>query len=210
MGLGGAILGGSAISAIGGSRAASARERAAAAAAEQQRAQLGELRDITRPFIEPGQQAIGAQADLLGLGGTGAQQAAIEQIRTSPFFQQQLQESERALLSNAAATGGLRGGNTQRALAELSPNLLNQAVQQQLSNLGGLVGAGLTGAGTFGQTAVPLSSNIASATQAGGAARAQGIGAVTGALGGALGQFGQVGLTNQILGQQGFSPIKVF
>lgn len=210
MGLGVGILGSSGISAIGGALGASAQRDAAREAEAGLAAQREQILGQVSPFIEPGQQAVGAQAELLGLGGVDAQQAAIDALRDAPLFQAGQQEAERTLLANAAATGGLRGGNTQRALATLSPALLNQAVQTQLSNLGGLVGSGLTATGQFAGSAVPLAQNIASAQQAQGAAQAQGIGAITGGIGGAVGQFGNLGLTNQLLSNQGFSPVKVF
>jgi hypothetical protein len=63
-------------------------------------------------------------------------------IENSPMFQGLVQQGESALLQNAAATGGLRGGNTAAALAQFRPQMLNQQIQQQMQNLGGIAGNG--------------------------------------------------------------------
>jgi hypothetical protein len=71
-----------------------------------------------------------------------AQRRAVSAIEQSPFFQAMAQQGENAMLQQASATGGLRGGNTQAALAQFRPGLLNQMVQQRFANLGGLTQIG--------------------------------------------------------------------
>ena len=105
----------------------------------EQRRQFDKLIEIMAPYVTAGTGAIGQQQALLGLGGEQAQQSAIGAIERSPFFSAMAQQGENALLQQASATGGLRGGNIQGALAQFRPGLLNQMVQQQMSNLGGLV-----------------------------------------------------------------------
>lgn len=83
-----------------------------------------------------------AQRDLLGLNGPGAQAAAYKQIEQSPIFSGLIKQGETGILQNASATGGVRGGNTQGALAQFRPALLNQLIQQQYSNLAGLTNVG--------------------------------------------------------------------
>ena len=56
-----------------------------------------------------------------------------------------LGEAENALLQNASATGGLRGGNTQSALSELRPALLTSLIEQSYSRAGDLAGYGQLG-----------------------------------------------------------------
>jgi hypothetical protein len=54
------------------------------------------------------------------------------------------------------ATGGVRGGNTQRSLADFGADTLMQTIQQQLSSLGGLAGMGMgatNAVANFGQHA---------------------------------------------------------
>jgi hypothetical protein len=47
------------------------------------------------------------------------------------------------LLQRASATGGLRGGTVQGALAQFRPQLLSSLIEQQYGRLGGIAGAGL-------------------------------------------------------------------
>jgi hypothetical protein len=140
-------------SAVGGmlssSAAGSAAQQAAntqagmaqAGISEQQR-QFDALQKLMAPYVAGGTSAFSQQQALLGLGGTEAQQQAISQIEKSPFFQAMAQQGENAMLQQAAATGGLRGGNMQAALAQFRPGLLNQMVQQRFANLGGLTQIG--------------------------------------------------------------------
>ncbi|MDB4278426.1 hypothetical protein N9917_02350 [Deltaproteobacteria bacterium] len=95
------------------------------------------------PFQDVGAQAFQSQQNLMGLGDPGTQAAAIEQIAQSPQMTAMVQQGENAMLQNASATGGLRGGNLQHALAQFRPQMLNQLIEQQYSKLGGLAGTGL-------------------------------------------------------------------
>jgi hypothetical protein len=96
-----------------------------------------------QPFQQAGAQAFEQQQAIAGLRGPEAQRAAIAQIEQSPFLQSQIQQGEEALLQRASATGGLRGGNIQAALAQFRPQMLQQAIEQQYGRLGGFAGAGL-------------------------------------------------------------------
>lgn len=123
------------------------------AIAEQKR-QFDQLQTLLKPYVSAGTGALAGQQDLLGLNGQRAQQGAIANIENSPFFKSQYQQAENALLQNAAATGGLRGGNFQEALADNRSNMLYSNVQGQLQNYGNLVTGGqnaAAGVGTAGQ-----------------------------------------------------------
>jgi len=139
------------------SSAASTQAGAAQAGIDEQRRQFAEMQKLLAPYVQAGQGAIGGfqpfqqagaqafeqQRALAGLGGAGAQQAAINQIEQNPLFQSQIRQGEEALLQRASATGGLRGGNIQAALAQFRPQMLQQAIEQQYGRLGGLAGTGL-------------------------------------------------------------------
>jgi hypothetical protein len=96
-----------------------------------------------QPFQQAGQQAFQQQQAIAGLLGPEAQRQAIANIESGAGFQAQVQQGEEALLQRASATGGLRGGNIQAALAQFRPQMLQQAIEQQYGRLGGFAGAGL-------------------------------------------------------------------
>jgi hypothetical protein len=98
------------------------------------------------PFASAGAPALAQQQALLGLRGPQAQQAAIGAIEQSPAFQAQVRQGEEAILQAASATGGLRGGNVQAALAQFRPQMLQREIDLQYGRLGGLttLGAGTT------------------------------------------------------------------
>jgi hypothetical protein len=101
----------------------------------EQRRQFDEIRTLLSPFVQAGytgmerlpgyitagERAFEQQAALAGLSGPEAQRAAVEAISGSPGFQESVRQGEEALLSRAAATGGLRGGNIQAALGQFRP-----------------------------------------------------------------------------------------
>lgn len=132
---------------------AKAAERAQRQAAEkginEYRTALEEIQKSLGPWTETGKSALTAQSDLLGLNGPEAQQAAISALRDSPVFKTMMQESQNTVLQNASATGGLRGGNTEAALATLSPKILGALSQQRLSDLSGLAQSGLGAIGSL-------------------------------------------------------------
>jgi hypothetical protein len=107
-------------------------------ALDQQAAQFGVTQQNIQPFIGAGTQAIGQQGDLLGLHGGAAQQGGIDAIMASPYYKSLYNNGLEANLQNASATGGLRGGNEGRSLANFGADTLAAAIQQQLANLGGL------------------------------------------------------------------------
>lgn len=147
----------------GASKAADAQVRAAQMGVEENRRQFDLVQSLLKPYVEGGTAAFKQQQDLLGVGGAAAQQQAIGALQNSPFFQAQLNQGTNAILQNASATGGLRGGNVQGALSQFAPQLLQQTYQNQLANLGGLAGAGLgaaTGTGNAAQNAAAQNSQL--------------------------------------------------
>jgi hypothetical protein len=150
--------------------------------------------DLLRPYVDAGTSAVGQQRDLLGLNGNDAQQGVINGIQNSPLFQSQIQRGEQSILQNASATGGLRGGNTQAALAQFSPAMLSAEINNRFQQLGGLVNIGqnaAAGAGNAGQAATggitsalsQIGANNAGAMLAGGRAQAQGFNSIANGLG---------------------------
>lgn len=140
------------------SDAAGAQVAASQAGIEEQRRQFNAVQEILKPYVTAGTTAItglqpyaaaGApaleqQQALLGLRGPEAQQAAIAGIEQGAGFQSQVRQGEEALLQRASATGGLRGGNIQAALAQFRPQMLQAEIEKQYGRLGGLTALGQT------------------------------------------------------------------
>lgn len=121
--------------------------------------------DLTQPYIQAGGQALQGLQGLLGLRGAGEQQAAIQGIEQGGQFQELARQGEQGILQNAAATGGLRGGNVQGALAQFRPALLNQLIESQYGKLAGLTSMGGTAAQNLLGAGQQAASGLATAQQ---------------------------------------------
>lgn len=139
-----------------------------------QRDALDQFMKTLAPYVNAGYGALGAQQNLLGLNGGAAQQSAIGAIQASPQFGALTQQGEDAILANASATGGLRGGNTQGALAQFRPQLLSQLIEQQLGRLGGITQIGQASAAGTGAAGLNTASSVSDLLQQKGAALAGG------------------------------------
>lgn len=161
--LGGGILG-QALSAKSTKKAlaqAAAQQTAAInAATDLQRDQFNRTEGYLTPYMTAGTDALGGMRGLLGLNGAAEQESAIGGLKGSPLYESLYRNGEEALLSSAAATGGLRGGNTQRSLANFGRDTLASVIQQQLSNLGGLTGQGLGAAGSLAGVGANTANNL--------------------------------------------------
>ena len=93
-------------------------------------------------------------------------------LEQSPAFQALARQQEEAILQNASATGGLRGGNVQGALAQFRPALLNQFLEQQYGRLGGMTALGQQSAAGVGTAGMQSATSISNLLAEGGAARA--------------------------------------
>lgn len=162
----------------------------------------------TKPIVAGQKGSLQAQQDLIGLNGNAAQQAAYDQIQNSAGFQSQLQLGQNAMLQNAAATGGLRGGNTQAAMAQFAPALLNQAIASQYQNLGGITSLGQNAAAGQGAAGMQSANAIGGLYQSQGAntagyqlARGQNTQNMIGSIAGGLGSMGGGGVDFGNLGK---------
>jgi len=138
-------------------QADAAQAEAARKALEEVKAANLQAEELLAPYMElapqqiqnlnlyqtAGSQALQEQSALAGLQGPEAQRAAIANLEANPEFQAIARQGEEAILSNAAATGNLRGGNVQAALAQFRPKLLQKYIEQQYERLGGLSRQGL-------------------------------------------------------------------
>lgn len=154
--------------------AAQTQAQAAQAGIDEQKRQFDALVQLMSPYTQAGAGALGAQQNLLGLGGAQAQQDAINALQTSPQFQALTQQGENALLQNASATGGLRGGNLQGALTQYRPQVLSNLINQQFANLGGISQLGQAAAAGQAAQGMQSASNIGNLLAQQGAATAGG------------------------------------
>lgn len=185
---------------------AAAQTQAAQLGIDEQRRQFDAVQKLLSPYASAGTGALTGQQDLLGLNGMQAQQSAIGGIQNSPQFAAMQQQGNDAILANASATGGLRGGNVQGALAQFSPQLLSGLIDQQYQRLGGLTQMGQASAAGVGSAGMQTGNNVtqllgqqgaagAGAALAGGRANVQMINGVNSAFGNFVGAGGIGALT---------------
>lgn len=142
---------------------------------EEQRRQFDEMQLLLQPYTETGAQAFERQGTIAGLQGPEAQKEFIRNLETSPIFKSLTEQGESAILQSASATGGLRGGNVQGALAQFRPALLNQFIEQEYSRLGGLANLGQASAAGVGAAGMRTGENVTNLITQGGQATAGNI-----------------------------------
>jgi hypothetical protein len=192
---------------ISGSKAADAAKdasRAQAASAEagmdEQRRQFDAIQALLKPYVDVGQPALSQQQAFLGLQGPEAERAAIDRIQSGETFGALARQGEEAILQRASATGGLRGGNVQAALAQFRPQLLSGLIEQQYSRLGGLTSLGQQSAAGVGTAGQAMGTNIANLLGQQGAAQAAGALGQAQAYGGTISGLANIG--GQYFGRQ--------
>lgn len=180
--------------------AASTQAGASQAGIEEQRRQFDVVQKLLEPYVTGGTEAFKQQQALVGVQGPEAQRAAISAIEQGPAFQALTEQGENALLQRASATGGLRGGNVQAALAQFRPQILSQLIEQQYGQLGGLAKFGQAPAAGTGAAAQETGANVAQLLAAQGAATAGGqmaagkaFASIPSAISGGLGIFSGLG-----------------
>lgn len=144
-------------------------------AIKEQRKAFAEGKEMLQPYSQAGLGGLQSYLALLGQSGNEAQQAAIAGLEQTPGYQAQLGAGQRAILQNAAATGGLRGGNVQQGLAEFGSGLFGQYYQQQLDRLGQLQNQGLQTQTGLANLRAGQAANISNQYNMMGQAQGQGI-----------------------------------
>ena len=157
-------------SVIGGGKAKKASKKAEAAQLEYLNKALAEQQrqfDVTRADYEPARSLLAPSvtglADLVGVNGVEAQTAGLEGIQNSPLLASIIRNGEESVLQNASATGGLRGGDTQRGLADFRADAFANEIQSQMQRLAGLTGIGMgatDSVANFGQQRANNISNL--------------------------------------------------
>jgi len=168
---------------LSGETAADAARKASKTAAGAQLQGLEYMKEREALPMQFRDEAMTQLAQLYGLQEGGDE--VLAGLQQSPIYSAVMSgmpAAEEAILRQSSATGGLRSGNVQTALAENSQNLQNQALSQAMGGLTGFAGA-------------PSNAN-AIAQQMGniGMTQAQGITGAAQAQQAALGDLAQLGL----------------
>lgn len=134
---------------FGGKSAKKASKNAEAAQLAYLEKALGEQQrqfDITRQDYAPLTALLGPSvkglSDLIGVNGNEAWEAALGRVQDSPTLARIIQNGEDSILANASATGGLRGGDIQRGLADFRGDAFIDELSAEMSRYAGLVGLG--------------------------------------------------------------------
>ena len=161
--IGSAVVGG-VLSSNAQRSAASSASRAQTQAADQsiaeQRRQFDAVQQLMAPYVQSGTTALSRYNALTGLSGEEAQQSIINQITSGAEYGSLVRQGEEAILQSASATGGLRGGNTQSALARFRPEILSSLIRDEYSRLGGMVSVGQNAAAGLGNAGMQTGQNI--------------------------------------------------
>jgi hypothetical protein len=142
-------------------------------------------------YRDLGQEAAQRQAALTGALGPEAQARAFAEYQASPALDYLQRQSERALTRQAAALGGLGGGNVRQDLVKLTADLYGQDYANQFARLGEIAQRGYGAAGTSAQLGSAQAGTIAGLGQAGATTAAQMQDALSGRLGNILGSEAQ-------------------
>lgn len=209
--VGGAAIGGAVLQGNAARSAASTQARAAESGQETQMDMFRRTQEILAPYVDAGRaelptlggyadagpEAFRRQLNLAGLRGAGAQDSAIAGVQRQPRFGNLVQAGEEAILANASATGGLRGGNVQRSLADFRSDLLVNELEREYSRLGGLTAFGQG----VSQNLAQLGQSSAANQSAAGLQTGQQIAGLQGAVGAAQagGIIGQAGAYGRVL-----------
>lgn len=167
---------------IGGSKAKKASKRAEAAQIEaaekgivEQRRQFDLTRSDYAPYLASGVSGLADLGDLIGINGADAQSAGLVGIQNSPALASIIRNGEEAILANASATGGLRGGNIQRGLADFRSDSFVDQLNQQISRLAGLAGLGQGATDSVSAFGANTANNVTDLLGQQGQARANGL-----------------------------------
>ena len=198
VGIGAPVIGG-----LLGSKSASSQQKAVTGGLDQstqlQREQFDYLKQILAPYQQAGTQALPA---LTGFINQPQQNFSFDYgaYFNSPEYAALSQQSQQAAMRNASATGGLRGGDTQVALASIAPQLAQQArlnAQNEFSlnqganlnrynMLQGIAGLGTGATSQLGNAAQNFGQIAGQNAALAGQARADAIGQRNNAIGGGL------------------------
>lgn len=180
--------------------AANIQAQAQLAALQQQKQMFGAIQGELQPFVDVGKGAIPTVQNLLGLGGSGAPDAAAMQaaLEQTPGYQFALDQGLKSVQSAQASQGLARSGSAIKGAEQYAEGLASNTYQQQLQNYMKLLSGGQDAAGTLAQAGLQ-SQQQANALQVGaGASKAAGQLGVAQSINSAIGGFAS-GIGNNAL-----------
>lgn len=200
--------------------AASDQEAAANKATAAELSMFNTTQANLKPYMTAGVNSLSDLLSGLGLGtggtGTGPLDAAFngQNLSQTPGYQFQFGQGEQSLLDATSATGGVKGGNTLKALTAYGQGMGNTEYQQALSNymaqqsqtydmLSGVATTGENAAANLGSTGTQVASQIGSNDIGAGNAAAAGTVGAANAIGGGISNLGSNFLLASILGSGG-------
>lgn len=166
----GAGVAGAVISSRSTSRASDAQVESTEQGIGEQRRQFDLVQEILSPYVDAGEGGLQGMLNLSGANGDEAYNSAIAQIESGPQYESLVRNGEAAIIGNASATGGMRGGNTQAALAEFRPEMLSRLIDQKYQQYGGIANLGQASAAGVGNAAQSTGNAVSGLYQQQGAA----------------------------------------
>lgn len=154
------------------SKAADAQIEAADAGVAENSRQFDIAKELLQPYVDSGESGLSGMLNLSGANGEEAYNKEIAMIEGGPEYEALVRNGEAAILGNASATGGLRGGNTQGALAQFRPEMLSSLINQKYQQYGGIAQIGQNSAAGVGSAALQTGQANSALYQQAGAAQA--------------------------------------
>jgi hypothetical protein len=125
-----------------------------------QQAQNQQTRADFAPEMGLGNSAIGEYGDLTGANGADKWAASLAALQSDPLYKSLYSNGQEALLQGASATGGIRGGNTEDALAHFGADTLSSTLQQRLQQLLAAIGIGTQAKGAITGVGLNTANNV--------------------------------------------------
>ena len=141
----------------GAAEQAKSQERTSAKQIAESRRQFDQTRKDLKPVIDQLAPAVKLESALMGLSGAAAQKEALKNFAERADQKFVRERGEKALLRNAAAIGGLGGGNVRTELQQQGIGFASQRIGEALDRLAGIrtgSQATATGVGQLGANAV--------------------------------------------------------
>jgi hypothetical protein len=164
---------------------------------------LGTATNQLSPWATTGQPANADQADLLGLNGQPAADAAMAKFQQSPGYAYQVQQGLRGVDAGAASQGILRSGATIKAEETLGSNLANQDFGNYWNRLQQLSSGGLSAATGIANASVGAGTQIANTDASAAQAQSNIYGNLGSGIGTGINQLANNNAVQQWLGGSG-------